>query len=50
MNNNPNSNYDQINSKFNKKIEKSKACAKLTQNTQLNKNQMEISFSFFKKT
>ena len=31
--NNPNSDYDQINSKFNKKIGKSKAHARLTQKT-----------------
>ena len=51
MKNNPNSNYDQINSKFNKKIGKSKAHARLTQkhtrNTQTNKNQMKTNFSFF---
>jgi len=51
MKNNPNLDYDQINSKFNKKIGKSKAHARLTQkhtrNTQTNMNQMKISFSFF---
>ena len=53
MKNNPNSDYDQINSKFNKKIGKSKAYARLTQethnSTQTNKNQMKISFSFSEK-
>ena len=45
MKNNPNSNYDQINSKINKKIGKSKARARLTQKhtriIQLNTNKQE---------
>ena len=45
MKNNPNSDYDQINSKFNKKIGKSKAHARLiqkcTRNAQLNINKQE---------
>jgi len=51
MKNNLKLDYGQINSKFNKKIGKSKVHARLTQNhirnTQTNKNQMKISFSFF---
>jgi len=45
--NNPNSDYDQINFKFNKKIGKSKAHARLNKKIQTNKKQMKISFSFF---
>ena len=45
MKNNPNSNYDQINSKINKKIGKSKARARLTQKhtriIQLNTNKLQ---------
>ena len=46
MKNNPNSHYDQINSKFNKKIGKSKVHARLTQKHTIkqesNKNQFLI--------
>jgi len=48
MKNNPNSDYDQINSKFSKKIGKSKANAKLTQKhtnkQESNENQFLIFF------
>ena len=51
MKNNSNSNYDQINSKLNKKIGKSKAYARLTKKTHkkhlIKQESNENHFSFF---